>query len=103
MWRFTPQVVKAARAQLALLDPAAAKENNFTSMFTSEEDFPEVFQCQRDLRAREKALQALLPSLAQAARVQKVTYTSILNQVSSVPLLLPPGSLTKKLARQCSP
>lgn len=74
-------MVKAARAQLALLDAAAAKENNFTNMFTSEADFPEVFQCQRDLKAREQALQDLLPALAQAARVHKVTYTSILNQV----------------------
>lgn len=91
---FSLQMVKAARAQLTLLDLAAAKENNFTSLFTSEEDFPEVFQCQRDLRAREEALQALLPPLAQAARVQKVTYTSIMNQVQCSTVPLPPASLT---------
>lgn len=74
-------MVKAARAQLAQLDPGAARENSFTSLFSSEQDFPEVFECQRDLQEREKALQSLLPSLAKAACVSKVTYTSIMNQV----------------------
>lgn len=74
-------MVASARAQLALLDEAAAKDNSFTTMFTSEEDFPEVFECQRALADRENALQDLLPGLAQQARVQKVAYTSIMNQV----------------------
>lgn len=74
-------MVAAARAQLVLLDEAAAQASSFTTMFTSEQDFPEVFECQRALADTEKALTDLLPGLAQQARVQKVSYTSIMNQV----------------------
>jgi hypothetical protein len=75
------QLVKQAREHLALLDDQAAKENNHSGLFVSEEHFPEVSACRRALSEAELVLRTLLPDLAKQAGVNKVEYISIMNQV----------------------
>jgi hypothetical protein len=75
------QMAQQARAQLALIDAAAAAENNMEALFVSQRDFPEVFQRHAELAAAQAALDGLLPGLAKRIGVAKLSYLTVHNQV----------------------
>lgn len=81
MCTFVMQMVKHAREQLSLMNVDAAANNKYTDVLTSEDRFPQLFACRKALADAEGVLQGLLPAIAKQAGVNKVGFTSILNQV----------------------
>lgn len=99
------QVVRHAHEHLAVLDHAAAAENDMLRLFTSRARFPGVFQRHEELVASERALEELLPGLAKLAGTHKLTYKSIQNQVRAAPagVCTSVGTPTLRLCRRLSP
>ena len=80
------QMADAAREQLALIDAAAAADNDLTHLFASRARFPAVFERHAELDASRRALEDQLPALAKRLGVPKLSYSSVQNQVRVSPV-----------------